>query len=64
LCKNRRESSGKIQGNDVMGLIFATSVTSEGVVSIDVMFMMATGARGPVWVDREAQLVADAEEEC
>ncbi len=46
-----------------MGLIFATSVTSEGVVSIDVMFMMATGARGPVWVDREAQLVADAEEE-
>ncbi len=28
-----------------------------------VMFMMATGARGPVWVDREAQLAADAEEE-
>jgi hypothetical protein len=24
---------------------------------------MTTGARGPVWVDREAQLVADAEEE-
>jgi len=48
-----------------MVLFFATSVTAEaeGVVSIDVMFMMATGARGPVWVDREAQLVADAEEE-
>ena len=41
---------------------FATSFTAEGVVSVDVMFMMSTGARGPVWVDREAQLVADAEE--
>jgi len=33
------------------------------VVSVDVMFMMSTGARGPVWVDREAQFAADAEEE-
>jgi hypothetical protein len=24
---------------------------------------MSTGARGPVWVDREAQFAADAEEE-
>ena len=34
------------------------------MVSVDVMFMMSTGARGPVWVDREAQFAADAEEEC
>ena len=28
------------------------------------MFMMSTGARGPVWIDREVQwFVADAEEE-
>ena len=46
-----------------MCLFFVTSFATEGVVSVDVMFMMATGARGPVWVDREAQLVADAEEE-
>ena len=27
------------------------------------MFMIATGARGPVWVDREAQFAMDTEEE-
>ena len=25
------------------------------MVTVDVVVMMATGARGPVWVDREAQ---------
>jgi hypothetical protein len=39
--------------------LFAT----EGVVSIDFMLMLSTGARGPVWVDRESQFAADAEEE-
>jgi hypothetical protein len=34
------------------------------MVTIDVMVMMATDARGPVWVDREVQLASDAEEEC
>ena len=43
---------------------FATSFAAEGVVSVDAVLMMSTGARGPVWVDREAQFVADAEEEC
>jgi hypothetical protein len=33
------------------------------VVSIDVMLTMSTGARGPVWIDREVQFAADAEEE-
>jgi hypothetical protein len=33
------------------------------VVTIDVMVMMTTDAGGPVWVDREAQLALDAEEE-
>ena len=33
------------------------------MVSVDVVLMMSTGARGPVWVDSEAQLAADAEEE-
>ena len=42
---------------------FATSFASEGVVSVYVMLMMSTGARGPVWVDRESQFAADAEEE-
>jgi hypothetical protein len=42
---------------------FANSFTAEGVVTVDVVVMMATDARGPVWVDREAQLAADAEEE-
>ena len=46
-----------------MCLFFATLFTAEGAVSVDGMFMMSTGARGPVWVDREAQLAADAEEE-
>jgi hypothetical protein len=42
---------------------FATSFTAEDMVIIDVMVMMATDARGPVWVDRELQLALDAEEE-
>ena len=42
---------------------FATSFTAEGVVSVDVLLMMSTGASGPVWVDREAQFGVDAEEE-
>jgi hypothetical protein len=33
------------------------------VVSVYVMLMMSTGARGPVWVDRESKFVADTEEE-
>ena len=33
------------------------------MVSIDFMLMLSTGARGPVWVDRESQFAADAEEE-
>ena len=40
-----------------------TLFTAEGVVTLDIMVTMATDARGPVWVDREAQLAADAEEE-
>ncbi len=42
---------------------FAASFAAEGVVSIDVVLMMSTGARGPVWIYREAQFAADAEEE-
>jgi hypothetical protein len=42
---------------------FATLLTAEGVVSVYVMLMMSTGVRGPVWVDRELQFVADAGEE-
>lgn len=42
---------------------FAASLTVEGVVSVDVVFTMSTGARGPVWIDWEAQFAADAEEE-
>jgi hypothetical protein len=44
-------------------LFFDTSFAAEGMVTVDVMVMMATDARGPVWVDRELQLVPDAEEE-
>ena len=33
------------------------------MVSVDVMLMMSTGTWCPVWVDREAQFVTDAEEE-
>ena len=33
------------------------------MVSVDVVLAMSTGARGPVWIDREAQFAADAEEE-
>ncbi len=43
--------------------VFATSFTAEGVVSVYVMLIMSTGARGPVWVDRESQFAAGAEEE-
>ncbi len=63
LCKNRREGSGKVHSNDVMCSFYATSFTAESVVSVYVMLMMSTGARGPVWVDRELQSAADAEEE-
>ena len=42
---------------------FAASFTAEGVVSVDVVLMISTDARGPVWIDREAQFAADAEEE-
>jgi hypothetical protein len=63
LCQNRRLSSRKITSNDVVCQFFATSFAAEGVVTIDVMVMMATDARGPVWVDRESQLALDAEEE-
>ena len=42
---------------------FATSFAVECVVSVDVLFMMSTGARGPVWVDREVQFVVDDEKE-
>jgi hypothetical protein len=42
---------------------FATSFAAEGVVSVDIVLMMSTGARGPVWIDREAQFAVDAEEE-
>ena len=28
---------------------------------MDVVLTMSTGARGPVWIDREAQFAADAE---
>ncbi len=42
---------------------FATLFAAEGVVSIDVMLTMSTGARGPAWIDREAQFMVDAEEE-
>ena len=38
----------------------ATLFRAEGVVSVYVMLMMSTGARGPVWVDREPQFAADA----
>jgi hypothetical protein len=39
---------------------FTASFTAEGVVSINIMFVMATFARGPVWVDGESKFVADA----
>jgi len=42
---------------------FAASFATEGVVSIDVVLTMSTGARGPVWIDREVQFAADAEGE-
>ena len=33
------------------------------MVSVYVMLMMSTDARGPVWVDGESQFAVDAEEE-
>ncbi len=63
LCKSRRQGSGKIHCNDVVCSFFATSFAAERVVSVDVMLMMSADARCPVWVDREAQFAADAEEE-
>ncbi len=42
---------------------FATSFTAKGVVTVDVMVMMATDTRDPVWVDREVQFALDAKEE-
>jgi len=42
---------------------FATSFAAEGVVSVYVVLMMSTGARSPVWVNRELQFAADAKEE-
>ncbi len=63
LCQNKRKSSSKIPSNDVVCPFFATFFIAEGMVTIDVMVMMATDARGPVWVDREVQLALDAEEE-
>jgi hypothetical protein len=47
-----------------MCLFFASSFTAEGVISVNVMFVMATFARGPVWVDGESKFAADAEKEC
>jgi hypothetical protein len=41
----------------------ATSFAAEGMVSVNVVLTMSTGAGGPVWIDREAQFAADAEEE-
>ena len=46
-----------------MRSFFATSFAAEGVVSVDVVLSMSTGARGPVWIDREAQFATGAEEE-
>ena len=54
---------GKIHSNEIVCSFFATSFAAEGVVSVDVMLTMSTGARGPVWIDREAQFATDAEEE-
>ncbi len=42
----------------------AASFAAEGVVSVNVVFVMATFARGPVWVDGESKFAADAEKEC
>ena len=33
------------------------------MVSVNVVLTISTCARGPVWIDREAQFAADAEEE-
>jgi hypothetical protein len=42
---------------------FITSHIAEGMVTVNVMVMIATDAWGPVRVGRGAQLTADAEEE-
>ena len=43
---------------------FASSFTAEGMISVNIVFVMATFARGPVWVDGESKFAADAEKEC
>ena len=43
---------------------FASSFTAEGVISVNVVFVMTTFARGPVRVDGESKFAADAEKEC
>jgi hypothetical protein len=43
---------------------FAASFAAEGMVSVDVVFVMATFARDPVWVDGKAQFAADVQKEC
>jgi hypothetical protein len=43
---------------------FPASFAAEGVVSVNVVFVMATFAMGPVWVDGESKFAADAEKEC
>ena len=50
--------------NDVMCSFFAASFAAKGVVSVNVVFVVATFARGPVWVDGELKFAADAEKEC
>ena len=42
---------------------FASSFTAEGVISVNIVFVMATFARGSVWVDGESKFAADAEKE-
>jgi hypothetical protein len=39
---------------------FTASFTAEGVVSVNVMFVMANFATGPDWVDGESKFAADA----
>ncbi len=34
VCENRRESSGKVHGDDVVGSFFATAFAAEGVVPV------------------------------
>ena len=52
LCANRRESSGKVHGDGVVGAFYATLFAAEGVVPVYIVLMMSTGAKSPVWVNR------------